>query len=164
MWYIVVGDMMKKLLILLLFTATVSASENPIYDQIRKNRKKVSKSYAMRLSNIIHHASLKYKIPARTYTAILMQESTYRLNVVAEGDYGIAQINIKTHAKYDKDKLLIDLKYSVYAGAEVLSWFHKTYAKDDVDWYTRYNCGTATTTKRKTCQKYKKLVSKFLQL
>lgn len=155
---------MKKLLIIPLFAAlTVSAAnENPIYDQIKKNRKKISNAYAMRLSNIIHHASIKHDIPAKLYTAILRQESTYRLNIVAEGDYGIAQINIKSHTKYDKKKLLTDLKYSVNAGAEVLSWFNKTYAKDDVDWYTRYNCGTATTTKRKTCQKYKKLVEKFL--
>ena len=116
----------------------------------------------MRLSNIIHHASVKHKIPARTYTAILMQESNYRLNIIAKGDYGIAQINIKTHTKYNENKLLTDLQYSVNAGAEVLSWFKSKYSKTDPDWYARYNCGTATTTKRKTCQEYKKLVGKFL--
>ncbi len=34
----------------------------------------------MRLSNVIHVAAWKYKIPARTYTAMLMQESNYRLS------------------------------------------------------------------------------------
>lgn len=38
----------------------------------------------MKLSNEIYRASKKYRIPARIYTAILMQESRYRLNAIRE--------------------------------------------------------------------------------
>ena len=65
--------------------AKITCEKHPIYCQIIKNRtdKKgniyINKKYAYKLSNVIHKAAIKYKIPSNLYTAILMQESRYSL-------------------------------------------------------------------------------------
>lgn len=64
--------------------AAVSCDKHPIYCQIIKNykilkKKKINKRYAMQLSNIIHKITKRYKIDARIYTAILAQESAYKM-------------------------------------------------------------------------------------
>lgn len=183
------GVIMKFLLIFLLpicLFAKVDCNKHKIFCQIKKNKPSINNNYAMKLSNKIYNASLKYKIPANIYTAILMQESTYKLEakkcqkgiLTKEGksfykntpkavvcsDFGISQIHYKTVDRYrfDVDKLLTDLEYSVNSGAKVLSWFFKKYAHKDINWFSRYNCGTKSTTKRKTCVKYKKLVERYL--
>lgn len=79
-------------------------------------------------------------------------------------DFGISQIYYKTAEKFNFDikKLNEDLKYSVEAGAIVLHNFMKKFRKKDPDWFTRYNCGTKSTTKRDTCQIYKRLVERYM--
>ncbi len=119
---------------------------------------------------MIHKASVKHKIHPRLYTAILMQESGYKLDAKNCGpekctDFGIAQIYYKTAKRYNFDiqKLLTDLEYSVNAGAKVLAWFRKTYASSEKYWWCRYNTGTAPFSKiRHICLKYRRLVSRFL--
>lgn len=162
----------------------VECSKHPIYCQIRKNNPSLKKSKAMEISNVIYKATKKYKIPSRIYTAILMQESGYNPKAVNQtcgvedlfisnsidnikcvfNDIGIAQINVETAKAYGFDlKRLLELKYGTYAGAEVLSWFYIKYSKIEPNsWYSRYNCGTKPSTKRRTCQAYLKAVSKYL--
>jgi len=167
-------------ILLFLFTVSLSATEkHPIYNHIVNIKPSINKDYAMRLSNIIYKACKQYSLPCRIFTAILAQESMFELTaknmscgvkldtyerVCVAADVGIAQINYKTIDRYnlDYEKLLTDLKYSVDAGAKVLSWFHKRYSKGDPAWYSRYNCGTRSTTKRATCQEYVELVERFL--
>lgn len=67
------------LILLLSFNILSKEIEHPIYNQIIKNKPSIDKSYAMKLSNLIHKYSRLYKIPADIYTAILMQESRYVL-------------------------------------------------------------------------------------
>ena len=135
----------------------------------------------MRVSNLIYKASKKFNIPAEIYTAIIMQESAYRLaakNIQCGldketrtvyrcvlADIGIAQINSRTAEVYGFDLYLLlnDLEYSINAGAEVLSYFKKRFAKKEPDFWVRYNCGTRSTTKRLTCMRYKELVSRYFQ-
>jgi len=179
---------MKLLLIFLITMSTavygVNLKKHPIYAQIKKNKPSLSKKYAMKLSNVIYKAARKHKIPAKIYTAILMQESGYSLKAkgchrgiletetstgiaLTEGticsDFGISQIYFRTARVYAIDiaRLTTDLEYSVMAGAKVLKFF-KRYSKKDKNWFTRYNCGTRGTTKRDTCQIYKKLVERYL--
>ena len=80
-------------------------------------------------------------------------------------DFGISQIYYKTARKYGFKihKLNKDLAYSVEAGAKVLQGFMKRYKKRDKDWWVRYNCGSRGTTKRDTCQIYKKLVERYME-
>jgi len=159
----------------------VECSKHPIYCQIKKNSPKLSKKYAMKLSNVIYKAARKHKIPANIYTAILKQESGYSLRakgchrgIVQDSssnfkemkvcaDFGISQVYYRTAYRYgfDISKLTTDLEYSVNAGAQVLSGF-KRYSRKDKDYWTRYNCGSRSTTKRDTCQIYKKLVERYL--
>ncbi len=137
----------------------------------------------MRLSDVIYKASKRHNIPSKIFTAILMQESAYKLDAknctsgkLVENklvtnkkkkvcsDFGIAQIYYTTAEAYnfDENLLLTDLEYSVNAGAKVLSWFKETYAADEYYWWTRYNCGTKPSVNRKTCRKYKSDVSDWL--
>lgn len=141
----------------------------------------MSQKKALKISNLVYKASKKYNVPPKVYTAMLMQESAYRLNAVSKAcgvldldkyeeacvysDFGMSQINYKTAKKYKMNltELLTDLEYSINAGAEILSWFHKTYAKREPQmWFTRYNCGTARNVNRSTCNAYKKAVSRWL--
>lgn len=135
----------------------------------------------MRLSNHIYRSSRKYGFPANIYTAILMQESGYRVGAINEScgklsitdvgavcvkqDFGIAQINYKTVDSYefDAEKLLTDEKYSVDAGAKVLGYFYRKYSKKEYDWWVRYNVGTRPKGSVKTLwDQYKQLVSRYL--
>lgn len=146
---------------------------------------------AMELSDLIYKATRKHKIPANIYTAILMQESAYRLDaknitcgykadrapassmvwsgdsqeVCVISDFGIAQIHYKSVERYDFDakRLMTDLEYSVNAGAEVLAWFHRTYSNREIDWWIRYNTGTRAKKKVISAWKaYKARVSRYL--
>ena len=171
---------MKTLILLILFSSTAMAgvcSKNPIFCQIKKNQPNINKKYAMRLSNLIHKMHKKYHIPSRIFTAILKQESGYSLKAKGKKcgytklgkkecvytDYGISQIHWKSVElwKFDLKRLTTDLEYSVEAGAIILADVMKRFEAKDINWYTRYNCGFRGTTKRDTCQIYKKLVERY---
>jgi soluble lytic murein transglycosylase-like protein len=160
--------------------ADLNCNRHPIYCQIKGNNPTLNSRYAFKLSNLIYKVSKRYDVPARIYTAILMQESAYKLSVknCTRGlndkweadrvcnDFGISQINYLTARSYgmDIEKLTTDLHYSVRAGAKVLSWFKVRYqGKEPGRWYCRYNTGTASPRKiKKNCDKYLKLVSRYL--
>ena len=78
-------------------------------------------------------------------------------------DFGISQIYYKTAKrwKFDIDKLTTDLEYSVEARAKVLHDIMERFEAKDNDFWVRYNCGFRSTTKRDTCQIYKKLVERY---
>lgn len=162
----------------------IDCNIHKIFCQIVENRPNINLGYAMKLSNVIYRKSKEHSIPAEIFTAILMQESSYRLG--AEGihcgnergvkplrktcvvsDYGIAQIHYDTVDRYEFDTklLLSDLNYSVDAGAEVLKWFHRKYSKKEPKrWYCRYNVGTRPAKSIKTaCNVYLKLVERWLR-
>ena len=173
---------MKILILSILFysynaNATAVCKRNPIYCHIKKLDKRMKDSKAMRLSNIIYKASIKYKIPARIFTAILKAESNLEYKTIrtvcgikdgkktcVNTDFGISQIHYKTVSLYNFDiaKLLTNEDYSVLAGAKVLSWFHKTYAKKEKYWWVRFNCGTKRSINRRTCNAYKRAVTRYL--
>lgn len=144
-----------------------SCQNHPIHCQIARNNPELSFTYARKLSNIIYKASRKHKIPSDIFTAILKQESNYKLGAINKksNDYGIAQVNKFNIIKLglDKDKLLNDLNYSVNAGAKILSWFYKRYGDDDPFWYCRYNVGTGSgKIVMRNCHKYLKKVNRWL--
>lgn len=174
-----------SLLFPFLAQAQVDCSKHRVYCQIIKNKPQIDKAYAFELSNIIYKESKKIKINPKLFTAILMQESGYKLDTKNctwglltvkyinkdtkfEGrvctDYGISQIYYKTAKRYkfNINKLLTDLTYSVKAGLIVLKYFKDRYSKFENNWWTRYNCGTKPSTKRRTCQEYQKLVKRWM--
>lgn len=181
---------MKKLLLPLILFSSVTygadCAKHPIFCQIKKNKPSIKNRYAMKLSNVIYKAAKKYKISSKVYTAILKQESNYTLSakgcskglmevknpkkkgvtfveVKTCNDFGMSQVNYRTAKRYKIDtmKLIVNLDYSVMSGAKILAGF-KRYGKKDKNWWTRYNCGTRSTTKRDTCQIYKNLVERYL--
>ena len=174
---------MKKLLITTLFLfsfssfAEVDCEKHPIYCQITENMPGIDKTYAMRLSDIIYKMHRKYHIPTRVFTAILRQESGYSLEAKGKHcglnkkgeknciytDFGISQIHWKTAELwgFDIKRLTTDLEYSVEAGAIILHDVMERFEAKDMNWWTRYNCGFRSTTKRDTCQIYKKLVERY---
>jgi hypothetical protein len=168
-------------LLLILFSYSLNAMDmetGSIFLQIKKNKPTLDPIYAAQLSRIIKKMTNKYDISSQLFTAILMQESKYTLeaarcknaiNYVIKNrkntctDFGISQINHRTISsyKFDVHKLTSDLSYSVEAGVIVLSEFKKHHYREK-EWYTRYNCGNKGSTKRETCQIYKKMISKYL--
>ena len=174
---------MKKLIIFIFLSslpalAGADCSKHPIFCQIKKNKPSINNQFAMKLSNLIYKMHKKYHIPSRIFTAILMQESAYTLKAKGKhcgytedfrkecvfSDYGITQIHYKTAELWDFDINLLttDLEYSVEAGAKVLAYFMKRYEAKEVNWWVRYNCGTAKSNKRETCNIYKGLVQRYL--
>lgn len=78
--------MKLKLLILLwplVSLAKVDPAKNPIYAQIVTNKPSINKDYALRLSNLIHKYSKLYNFDSNIFTAILAQESMYKLEAKA---------------------------------------------------------------------------------
>lgn len=130
------------------------------YGQIKKNNPSLDETYARELSFIVDKLALRYGIKPDRLTAILAQESMYRLNAVnhKSKDYGIAQINHRTIQRFgfDKKLLLTDLEYSVKAGAIVLADFKRMYGKREKKYWSRYN--SSDKEKRK---EYEQLVAKF---
>lgn len=158
----------------------VDLSKHPIYAQIVKNKPTINKVYAMHLSNLIYKVTKKYDVPANIYTAILAQESGYKLEAIRKvkgldeeaseitvyTDYGIAQIHYKTIKLYQfsVELLLTDLEYSLEAGAKVLKYFKNRYSKREPDaWWRRYNCGTRANVNRQTCLDYAEKVGAYLE-
>ncbi len=185
------GGQMVRLVVLFIFIGTTNAFggnvdcfKHKIYCQIVSNyktagKKKINKQYAMKLSNIIHKASRKYKLDSRIFTAILAQESLYNADAMkcykgydfvkwaengeyVEGkicsDFGIGQIYFKTaeNYKFDIHKIKYDLVYSVNASAQILGDFMKKYKRKEIHWWTRYNASS----KHKR-EKYRQLVSRY---
>jgi len=74
-------------------------------------------------------------------------------------DFGMSQIHYQTIKRYsiDFNRLTTDVKYSIEAGAKVLSDFKKRYGHKEKDWWTRYNANNNI--KRDI---YKQLVERFL--
>ncbi len=136
-----------------------------VYNQIVKNSPKISATYAKTLSEKIVTYAQKYNIKPKIFTAILRQESNYKLSAknCTSGtckDFGISQINAKTidAFKFDRVRLLTDLDYSIEAGAIVLADFKRMYFKrEGYSYWCRFNSSKPTLR-----QKYRTLVARYL--
>lgn len=129
--------------------------------QVQKNKPKLDAEYADRLAKALIKYAKKHNIKVELLTAILMQESGYKVKAInhKSKDYGIGQINKKTikNFKFDQDRILSDVEYSVEAAAIVLADFKRMYGKREAQYWTRYN--SSDKTKR---QVYGKLVARYL--
>ncbi len=109
--------------------------------------KTMPKARAVKLATYIDKAAAKHNVPSNILTALIAQESMFRVGAVNKltQDYGIGQINIRTIKAYklDMHRLLTDVDYSIDAAAMALSYFHKRYQAVESKWYCRYNVGTA---------------------
>jgi hypothetical protein len=158
---------MKILYVFILYVIYIPIFGCEISKQIQINSPNLNKDYVVRLEKSILASSKKYGLNPYLYSAILMQESSYRLNIVNKQDYGIAQINIVNIRgyKFNKCRLLTDLEYSVDSGARVLSWFKTRFQKKEPRiWWCRYNIGTGNLNNKKLkqlCLKYVKLVNRW---
>lgn len=121
----------------------------------------------------LSHIEMKYEVRACREDAVANPELDYTRcveglkNRLVESkvcsDWSMSQVYYQTAKRYDLDliRLTTDLEYSINGGAKILAGF-KAYAKNDDYWWLRYNCGVRGTTKRDTCQIYKKLVERYL--
>lgn len=57
-----------------------NCEKNPIYCQIIGNKPTIKKAYAFKLSNVIHKKTRKYNLDPVIFTAILAQESMYKVS------------------------------------------------------------------------------------
>lgn len=145
-------------MIVLLFLFTLNAwGYEHIAQHITSNNPNLSEGYTIRVAKAISKYSTKYGIDPIIYSAILMQESSYRMGVhncslVRQdrslklrvcNDYSISMININTIKLYgfDKQRLIKDLDYAIKCGAIVLRDLNKMY-RHEPDYWVRYNVGT----------------------
>lgn len=115
------------------------------------------------MAKAAERSSKRYHVPVNIILAIAAAESSYMLDAVNgdTNDYGIMQVNLTYHKKYDKEKLLTDIEYSVDAGTEVFYWFYSRYPLDEA--IMRYNCGTRPgCIEKKKVKKYLERVKSFL--
>ena len=158
--------MRLKVVIIFALILLFEVANADVKSQIRQISLLMPQAKVVQLAYHIEAACLEFNIPCELYTAILAQESMFQLDAFnyKTQDYGIAQINIKTIKayKFDKHLLLTDLKYSIRAGAKVLSWFSR-YKSRESHWFCRYNVGTASLRdkKLKKCLKYSSLVDRY---
>lgn len=162
--------MIKKLTLLTIListaviapTVTVKEFTAQIKNQIISNKPDIDTKYADRIAVNIYKLSLKHGIPSDLYAAILMQESKYDLKAKNNRtkDYGIAQINWRTikHYKFNKNRLMTDLAYSLEAGAIVLKDFMVRYS-NEITWWSRYN-----SSKIKCRRNYASRVKRYLNV
>jgi soluble lytic murein transglycosylase-like protein len=160
----------KYLLATLLFIPTVIKAdkvENPylysaVYKQILKVRPGIEPNYALRLAKSIYEVAGAFKIEPKLLTAILAQESMFKVDAIniKSHDYGLAQINRKTAKlyKFDLKRLQADPKYAIWAAGVVLNDFHKMYGHKEKDAWTRYN-----SSKPENRQRYKILVARYMK-
>jgi len=160
---------MKILTILILSGFLINAQAKPfkkpngIYEHIKKNSPFIGSVYARRLAREINRASKLHKLDPKLLSAIIAQESSYRMGLVAGSDYGLTMINIRNikHFIFDKKKLLGNMRYSVNAGAIVLSEIKKRRFKiEGKRYFLRFNCGSKSL-KRKICLDYEKRVMRW---
>lgn len=152
-----------------------------VLKQILKNNPKINKQYAEKLSRVIIEKSKKYRIPAGVFAAILMQESSYKLEAkhthcgyasidseletCVVTDFGISQIHHLNLGRFnlDKKKLVTDLDYSVDAGAMVLASYLRFQKREPKTWFCRYNKGIRSFDEIKDdCLFYKSKVDRYL--
>lgn len=120
-----------------------------VLKQIVKNHPAIEKKYAAELAKIIVAKTAKYNVSPRIMTAIIMQESAYKLNAKQcynikgrpHCDYCMVQINDQTIKRYgfDQKLLMTSLSYCIEAGVRVLSDFRKAYQHRDKEYWTRFN-------------------------
>ncbi len=151
---------MKYLLIFLIITISSNSFSNDIFKHIIKNKPTINKDYAEKLSFIIIKESKENNIDPKIISAIFMQESSYKLSVINKKsqDYSIGQINIKNIDYYnlDKERLLIDLSYSVKSTLLILKNLKIKYAKKEKKYWSRYHSFKPSYRK-----KYEKLIEKY---
>ena len=153
-----------------------TCTDNPVYCKIVKIDGGINKEYAYRLSNAIVKYSAKYGVSKFLLTAILAQESGFRLNAKScdKGlvflddewkldevcfDFGIGQINYRNIEVYnlDVELLLTNLDYSVEASVVILKYFYDKYSHKEVNWWSRYNASSPNNRAL-----YERRVSRFL--
>lgn len=124
---------------------------------IESNRPNIDKEKSFKIAKNISIYSQKHQVDPFLFSAILMQESSYRM-ISTKNDLGIAQVN-RTTAKlygFNVEKLSSNLEYSIASGIKILSDFKQMYGKKEKHWWTRYNSPTP-----KNREKYKKLVDRW---
>jgi len=147
-----------------LFFSLTLLTSTALTDQIRANKPSIDPTLARSIATINAEMCQKYKVDCKLVTAIQMQESGYRLNVVAGGDYGIMQVNEYNIKAYglSKERLLTDLSYSIENGVMILAYF-KRWKRWEKKWWCRYNVGTGPLTKvRGGCNMYINRVERYL--
>ena len=140
----------------------ISKKEAAIVRQILKNKPKMDKLMAVKLSKLIHKYAVVFKADANRSVAIAMQESGYT-NVVSKRhgkplDIGLFQINVKTvkEYKFDAKRLVYDPEYSVKAYFTVMKDKNRMCSKLKKDSWTCYHSKNANLRKI-----YKKLVNRY---
>lgn len=163
---------MGKLLIIILISyfgvISQSHAHSEVFVQITKAAPHLSEDLRLQLSIEIRTACTKHKIQCDIFTAILAQESMFKVSAYNKRtqDLGMGQVNRKTAAAHGfcEQKLLTNRQYSINAAAEVFAYFQRRYGAKEARWFCRYNVGTRRLdlNLETACDNYVKAVKRFL--
>lgn len=164
---------MKTVLILTLLFFSFETYHQPVVNncvlietdlvlkQIIKNKPKIDRAVAIKLSKLLRKYAAKYKMDPHRAAAIAMQESGYR-NVVNKNrnhtmDVGIFQVNSNTAKayKFDISRLMVDMDYAVNAYFVIMK-DKKQLCKNTSDSWACYHSKNPTFKAN-----YKKLVEQY---
>jgi soluble lytic murein transglycosylase-like protein len=100
---------------------------------------------------LVLEVASKYKLDPLLLKAIVVVESSGKLDAynAKTRDYGLMQINSTTAAGMglNKDCLMRNARYSLEAGAKVLTYMRDRFASKESRWLCRYNVGTGVISK-----------------
>jgi len=148
------------LLIFCLLTMKAQAYED-VLKQIVRNKPNIDTNKAINIAKIVNKIRSKYNLPREVLPAILMQESSYRVEAInrVTHDYGMSQINRRTIQafRFNTVKLTTDTEYSIEAAAIILQDLKKRYGNKEKTWFTRYN-----TNKPELRQKYLNSITRWM--
>lgn len=118
---------------------------------IHRLQPKISVKKRIDVATLINKTAKKYKISPKILVAIIDTESSFDKNMISEtGDISMAQINVEIWNEefsrlnmplIDKDKLRMDVKYSLEVMGEIMHLLKRRYAHRDRKWFARYHSG-----------------------
>lgn len=163
--------MLKWIIIILIAnfgSLTQSHAHSEVFVQITKAAPHLNEDLRLQLSVEIRTACTKHKIRCDIFTAILAQESMFKVSAYNKRtqDLGMGQVNRKTAAAHGfcEQKLLTSRQYSINAAAEVFAYFQRRYGAKEARWFCRYNVGTRKLegNLQTACDNYVKAVKRYL--
>lgn len=138
------------LILLLSISTSVSAMETIVPDTSAEYDISLPKlptydiPLEIELQEYMHKLCLTYRIPYELIIAVIKCESTFRVNIISNGDYGLMQINWKVHRNlfYESGFTnVLNPYHNVNYGIQYLTYFYKRYDKDEHAALMCYNMG-----------------------
>lgn len=137
---------MKYLSLLALLYCNTAHTLPRLEKKIGLLQPKISPELKAKIATAVFMTSIKYNLRPKIMLAIIMQESSFRVDAVncnkdACYDFGLTQINIITARAYGFDvaRILSEPAYAIDCMGKILYDMKTMYNKKEPNYWTRYN-------------------------